>query len=156
MLEYLNLFLMCTLFSSNFYLYAWVKRYLPLLKMAEEIFSSYDTHSDTKHQKLLECVFIGNSKLYLGKVYTEDHLAKLSKEEVEIPTTWNDVIMTLSLCLLFFKLSEKLPNLAEIGSRTKTLQEKNFRGENTPLPRVKSSTEFAPKKSVKNASYNIR
>ena len=37
---------------------------------------------DTKCQKLLECVLTGNSKLYLGKVYTEDQLAKLS-EEVE-------------------------------------------------------------------------
>ena len=39
--------------------------------------------SDTKRQKLLEYVLIGNSKLYLGKVYTDDQLAKLSKEEVE-------------------------------------------------------------------------
>ena len=37
---------------------------------------------DTKHQKLLECVLTGNSKLYLGKVYTEEQLKKLS-EEVE-------------------------------------------------------------------------
>ena len=39
--------------------------------------------SDTKHQKLLECVLTGNSKLYLGKVYTEEQLKKLGKEEVE-------------------------------------------------------------------------
>ena len=63
--------------------------------MAEEIFSIYgapvgpwtlwahDTQSDTKHQKLLECVLTGNSKLYLGKVYKEDQLKKLSGEEVE-------------------------------------------------------------------------
>ena len=51
--------------------------------MAEEIFSSYDAQLDTKHQKLLECVLTGNSKLYLGKAYTEDQLAKLSEEEVE-------------------------------------------------------------------------
>ena len=38
---------------------------------------------DTKRQKLLECILTGNSKLYLGKVYTEDQLAKLSEEEVE-------------------------------------------------------------------------
>ena len=38
--------------------------------------------SDAKHQKLLKCVLTGNSKLYLGKVYTEEQLAKLS-EEVE-------------------------------------------------------------------------
>ena len=39
--------------------------------------------SDTKCQKLLECVLTGNSKLYRGKVYTEEQLKKLNKEEVE-------------------------------------------------------------------------
>ena len=58
-----------------------MKRYLPVLKMAEDIFSSLQ--SDTKHQKLLECILTGNSKLYLGKVYTEEQLKNLSKEEVE-------------------------------------------------------------------------
>ena len=54
--------------------------------MAEELISNlgYETpQSDTKHQKLLECILTGNSKLYLGKAYTEEQLAKLSKEEVE-------------------------------------------------------------------------
>ena len=58
--------------------------------MAEEIFSGYDAQSppsgaspDTKLQKLLKCVLTGNSKLYLGKVYTEDQLTKLNDEEVE-------------------------------------------------------------------------
>ena len=84
MLEYLNFCLICTLFALIFYLYAWVKRYLPLLKMVEEIFSGYETPQlDRKHQKLLECVLTRNSKLYLGKVYTEDQLAKLSEEKVE-------------------------------------------------------------------------
>ena len=83
MLEYLNFFLICTLFALMFYLYARAKRYLPLLKMAEEIFSGYDAQSDTKRQKLLECILTRNSMLYLGKVYTEEQLAKLSKEEVE-------------------------------------------------------------------------
>ena len=81
MLECLNFCLLCVLFALIFYLYAQVKRYPPLLKMAEEIFSS--PQSDTKHQKLLKCVLTGNSKLYLGKVYTEEQLAKLSEEEVE-------------------------------------------------------------------------
>ena len=78
MLEYLNLCLICALFA---HLYIRMKRYLPLLKMAEEIFSSLQ--SDTKHRKLLKCVLTGNSKLYLGKVYIEDQLTKLSEEEVE-------------------------------------------------------------------------
>ena len=52
--------------------------------MAEEIFSGYDVpQSDTKRQKLLECILTRNSKLYLGKVYTEDHLKKLDAQEVE-------------------------------------------------------------------------
>ena len=52
--------------------------------MAEEIFSGYETpQSDSKRQKLLECILTGNSKLYLGKAYTEEQLAKLSEEEVE-------------------------------------------------------------------------
>ena len=54
--------------------------------MAEELIGNlgYETpQSDTKHQKLLECVLTGNSKLYLGKVYTEEQLTKLNKEEVE-------------------------------------------------------------------------
>ena len=54
--------------------------------MAEEFIGNlgYETpQSDTKRQKHLECVLTGNSKLYLGKVYTEEQLAKLSEEEVE-------------------------------------------------------------------------
>ena len=54
--------------------------------MAEELIGNlgYESpQSDTKRQKLLECVLTGNSKLYLGKVYTEEQLKKLNKEEVE-------------------------------------------------------------------------
>ena len=90
MLEYLNFFLLCILFALILYLYIRMKRYLPLVRMAEEIFSGYDAQSppggalpDTKQQKLLEGVLTGNSKLYLGKVYTEDQLSKLNEEEVE-------------------------------------------------------------------------
>ena len=86
MLEYLNFFLLCAIFTLIFYLYSRVKRYLPILKMAAELISNlgYETsQSDTKCQKLLKCVLTGNSKLYLGKVYTEEQLAKLNEEEVE-------------------------------------------------------------------------
>ena len=55
--------------------------------MAEDninfIFGGETLQSDTKHQKLLECVLTGNSKLYLGKVYTEEKIKELSEEEVE-------------------------------------------------------------------------
>ena len=86
MLEYLNFCLLCAIFALIFYLYIRIKGYLPLLKMAEELIGNlgYESpQSDTKRQKLLECVLTGNSKLYLGKVYTEEQLKKLSEEEVE-------------------------------------------------------------------------
>ena len=84
MLEYFNFCLLCTLFALISYLYIQTKKYFPLFKMAEDIFSGYESpQSDTKRQELLECVLTGNSKLYLGKVYTEEQLKKLSKEEVE-------------------------------------------------------------------------
>ena len=54
--------------------------------MPEERISNlgYETpQSDTKRPNLLECVLTRNNKLYLGKVYTEDQLAKLCEEEVE-------------------------------------------------------------------------
>ena len=54
--------------------------------MAEDLIGNlgYETpQSDTKRQKLLECVLTGNSKLYLGNFYTEEQLAKLNEEEVE-------------------------------------------------------------------------
>ena len=86
MLEYLNLCLLCAIFASILYLYIRIKKYFPILKMAEELISNLGygaPQSDTKRQKLLERVLTGNSKLYLGKVYKEEQLAKLNDEEVE-------------------------------------------------------------------------
>ena len=86
MLEYLNFFILCTIFASILYLYIQIKKYFPILKMAEELIGNLGygaPQSDTKCQKLLECILTRNSKLYLGKVYTEDQLAKLNEEEVE-------------------------------------------------------------------------
>ena len=61
--------------------------------MAEEIFSGYDAPQlDTKWEQLLESILTRNSKLYLGKVYTEEQLRKLNDEEVENSLT----IMRLS------------------------------------------------------------
>ena len=54
--------------------------------MAEELIGNlgYGTpQSETKRKKLLECVLTGNSKLYLGKVYTEEKIKELNEEEVE-------------------------------------------------------------------------
>ena len=66
-----------------------MKRYITFLKMVEEnivnlISSSYDPpQPDSKRLKLLECILTGNSKLYLGKIYTEEQINKLSDEEVD-------------------------------------------------------------------------
>ena len=57
-----------------------------MLKMAEELIGNLGygaLQSDTKRQKLLECILTRNSKLYLGKVYTEEQLIKHNEEEVE-------------------------------------------------------------------------
>ena len=44
----------------------------------------YDVpQSDLKRQKFLECILTRNSKLYLGKVHTEEQINKLSDEEVD-------------------------------------------------------------------------
>ena len=54
--------------------------------MAEELIGNLgyeNPQSDTKRQKLLECILTRNSKMYLCKVYTEEQLAKLNEEEVE-------------------------------------------------------------------------
>ena len=46
--------------------------------------SSYDAPQlESKRQKLLKCILTGNSKLYPGKVYTEEQINKLSDEEVD-------------------------------------------------------------------------
>ena len=54
--------------------------------MAEDNLVSVDfdvPQPDSKRQKLLECVLTRNSKLYLGKVYTEERVNELSDEEVD-------------------------------------------------------------------------
>ena len=86
MLEYLNFFLLCTIFALIFYLYIRTKKYFPILQTAEELIGNLGygaPQSDTKHQKLLECILTRNSKLYLGKVYTEEKIKELKEEEVE-------------------------------------------------------------------------
>ena len=58
----------------------------PFKKMAEASIdnlmpSGYD--DPQQKRKLLECILTGNSKLHLGKVYTEEQINKLSAEEVD-------------------------------------------------------------------------
>ena len=88
--EYRNHFdfivIICPTLRHILYLYVQIKKYFPILKMAEELISNLGygaPQSDTKHQKLLECVLNRNSKLYLGKVHTAEKIKELNEEEVE-------------------------------------------------------------------------
>ena len=86
MLEYLNFCLLCAIFASILYLYIRIKKYFPILKMTEELIGNLGygaPQSDTKCQKLIECVLTGNSKLYPAKAYIEEQLTKLNEEEVK-------------------------------------------------------------------------
>ena len=92
MIEYINFILLASLITSICVAYLKLKRakkYIPLIKMAETAIDSligYEFQQEQelpKKQKLLECVLTGNSKLYLGKIYTEEQINKLNTEEVE-------------------------------------------------------------------------
>ena len=69
----------------NFYLYSQGKRYLPILKMAQELVGNlgYKTpESDTKHQKLLKCILIRISEEEVEKLFN-NYEAKLSGQMVK-------------------------------------------------------------------------
>ena len=73
MLEYINFCLLCAILALILYLYSRVERYLPPLKIAEELISNlgYGTpQSDTKHQKLLKCILTGNRN-YIWEGFTQ-------------------------------------------------------------------------------------
>ena len=84
MIEYINFIILIILMSSLIYLY---KKVFVYYKMAEEIINSYiiadPQQHDNKKQKLLEFVMTGNSKLYLGKIYNEEQINKLTSEEID-------------------------------------------------------------------------
>ena len=92
MIEYINFILLASLITSICVAYLKLKRakkYIPLIKMAETTKDSligYEFQQEQelpKKLKLLECVLTGHSKLYLGKIYTEEQINKLNTEEVE-------------------------------------------------------------------------
>ena len=60
------------------------KIFLVLNKMSdiENLLPAPENKSNSKKQKLLECVLTGNSKSYLGKIYTEEQINKLTDEEI--------------------------------------------------------------------------
>ena len=116
MLEYLNFCILCAIFASILYLYSRIIKYFPILKMAEELIGNLGygaPQSDTKRQKVLQCVLTRNSKLYLGKVYTEEQLAKLSEEEVE--KLFNNYEAKLS-CQMVKSLGKSIINMYSMGA----------------------------------------
>ena len=52
------------------------------LMTVEEMVPTVAEQSVDKKQKMLECIASGNSKLYLGKVYTEEQITKLTDEQI--------------------------------------------------------------------------
>ena len=101
-------------YSHQFFIQ--IKKYFPILKMAEELIGNLGygaSQSDTKHQKLLECVLTENSNLYLGKVYTEEQLAKLNEEELE--KLFNNYKAKLSGQMVKF-LGKSIINMYSMGA----------------------------------------
>ena len=92
MLENLNFCLLCTLFT---YLYIRMKRYLPLFKMAEEIFSGLQ--SDTKCQKLLEA-FSPEIASYTWVRFTQ----KISSPSLT-KKKWKSFLIIMFVRMLFHK-----------------------------------------------------
>ena len=85
--------------------------------MAEEnlIFSGYETPQlDSERQKLLECVLTGNSKLYLGKVYTADQLKNLAMKR------WKKLFNNYEVKLsgqMVKSLGKSIINMYSMGAR---------------------------------------
>ena len=79
------------------------------------MFGGETPQSDTKRQKLLECVLTGNSKLYLGKVYTKENIKELSEEEVE--KRFNNYEAKLSGQILK-SLGKSIINMYSVGACT--------------------------------------
>ena len=84
MLEYLNFCLICTIFALILYLYIRIKKHLPILKMAEELISNLGygaPQSDTKHQKLLECILTGIASCIWAKFTQQNSSPNLAKKK---------------------------------------------------------------------------
>ena len=83
MLEYLNFCLQCVIFALILYLYIRIKKYFPILKMAEELTSSlgYGPCNQTQSVKNCSNAFSPEIASYIWARF--DQLAKLNEEEVE-------------------------------------------------------------------------
>ena len=114
MIEYINLFILLTMFGSTFYVYYRLKKifYLISIVMDSEILDQLtnlgrdvdsefpkpkrgrkkkadpkinefeDNDVRDKKERLVACVLSGNSKMYLGKEYTEGQINKMDCNDV--------------------------------------------------------------------------
>ena len=109
MIEYVNLLLLLTMFGSTCYVYYRLKKifYLISIVMDSEILDQltdlgrdvdsefpkskrgHKKKADTKineledkRERLVACVLSGNSKMYLGKEYTEEEINKMDCNDV--------------------------------------------------------------------------
>ena len=114
MIEYVNLFLLLTIFGSTCYAYYKLKKifYLISIVMDSEILDQLtdldrdvdsefpkpkrgrkkkadpkineleDNDVRDKRERLVACVLSGNSKMYLGKEYTEEQINKMDCNDV--------------------------------------------------------------------------
>ena len=94
MLEYINFCLLCAILALILYLYSRVIRYLPPLKMAEELIGNlgYGTpQSDTKRQKLLNA-FSSEIAIYIWERFTQKkRLKNLMKKK------WKNFLIIMKL-----------------------------------------------------------
>ena len=103
MIEYVNLLLLLTMFGSTCYVYYRLKKIFYLKysnggrdvnyefpkpkrgckkKADTKINESEDNEIQDKRERLVACVLSGNSKMYLGKEYTEEQINKMDCNDV--------------------------------------------------------------------------
>ena len=94
MIEYINLGLFTLMVCTILFIYFRLKKYVVLLKMVDtgldQLIALESTSqqqpsqnlSVDKKEKLLQCISSGQSKLLLGKIYTEEQLNKLNEEQL--------------------------------------------------------------------------
>ena len=141
MIEYINLFLLLTIFGSTCYAYYKLKKIFYLISvvmdskilhqltdLGRDVNSEFpkpkrgrkkkadpkineleDNDVRDKRERLVACVLSGNSKMYLGKEYTEQEINEMDYNSINtLLNRYESVLssqMTKSLGKLIFKLS---------------------------------------------------
>ena len=81
MIEYINLLLLLTIFGSTCYVYYRPKR--GRKKKADTKMNELEDNAvRDKRERLVACILSGNSKMYLGKEYTEEQINMMDCNDV--------------------------------------------------------------------------